>query len=91
MLTAARTAVAATVSEMCHDAIFPSVFLLSLTNLAGRLRLRLRLRLRISLDGDPTQLVHTLHLGSFQLYVSLCASQRIFPYRTPSQGSFEVV
>ena len=59
MLTTTRTAGAAAIQEMCHDAIFPSVFLLSLTSLAGRLHLHI---VFLSLDGDPTQLVHTLHL-----------------------------
>ena len=38
-MTATHIASAAAVCQVCHDAIFPSVFLLSLRNLAAHLRL----------------------------------------------------
>ena len=83
----ARTAA---VCQVCYNAIFPSVFLLSLRNLAARLRLRLHTP--FFSQGSHTADEHST-CGLSKLYtlapVCRCLSKRIFPSRTPFQGSAE--
>ena len=88
MSTATRTASAAAVCQMCHDDIFSSVFLLSLRNLAARLRLHtlsfVRWRSHTADEYSTCGLSRLYTLAPVSLQVS-----GLFLPKLPFQGSAE--